>query len=57
VDGRDRTLDRVGTEASRRQRAFDERHAFDDLLAVPQQAILIGQEDDLALRGCPCRTA
>jgi hypothetical protein len=49
MDGRDGSLDRVGAEASRCQRPLHERHALDDQLAVPQRAILVGQEDDLAL--------
>ena len=51
VDRRDRRLQRVRPEAPRRQRALDQRRSLGDLRAVPQRAILLVQQDDLAVRG------
>ena len=48
VHRRDRRLQRVGAEAPRRQRPLDERRALGDLLAVPQRAVLVVEQDELA---------
>jgi hypothetical protein len=41
-------LDRVRTEPARGERGFDERHPLGDAVAVPQRAILVFEEHDVA---------
>ena len=45
----DRRLQRVRTEPPQRQGALDERRSFRDLIAVPRDAILIGEQNQLAV--------
>ena len=47
---RDRGLQRVRTEAPRRERPLDQRRPFRDLRAIPQRAILIVEQHDFAVR-------
>src|SRR3954468_21675934 len=51
VERRDRRLDRIRTRPCR-ERSPHQTHAFGDLIAVPQRAILIFQQDQIAV---PCR--
>ena len=50
MDGGDRGLQRVRTDPSRRERARHQCGAFADLIAIPQPAILVGEQHDFAGR-------
>src|SRR5439155_120506 len=49
VNGGNGRLQRVGTEAARWRSAFGERDALGDLVAVPQGAILLLQQDQVSV--------
>ena len=49
VDGGDRGLELVGPNASLGQRRSEALGAGGDLIAVPQAAVLIGEQDEIAL--------
>ena len=48
MDRGDRRLQRVGAEAARRQRPIDQAEALGDRRAVPERAVLVGEEHELA---------
>jgi TonB dependent receptor len=52
VNGRNGRLQSVRTEAARSKRAFGQRDAFGDLVAVPQRAILLLQQDQISVARC-----
>src|SRR4051812_5659174 len=47
MNGGDRSLQRVSAEAARVHRFLKHCHSFRDLLAVPERAVLIFQQDQL----------
>src|SRR2546423_163304 len=51
VNRRDRRLQGVGAETLRRERLPYQRKALGNLFAVPKRAVLILEQDDLALGG------
>jgi hypothetical protein len=55
MDGRNCRLQRVGSAATGSKCARDECGAFADQLAIPERAILIGEQNDLARRRCTRR--
>jgi hypothetical protein len=51
VNGGDGGLDRVGIEAAGGEGALDEIFSFGNLMAIPERAILIFQEDQISFAG------
>ena len=49
VDGGDRGLEGVGADTAGGERALDEARAVVDVAAIPERAVLVGEEHDLAL--------
>ena len=48
MHGGDRRLEQIRPDSAARERALDQRHAFSDLVAIPQRAVLLFEEQEAA---------